>query len=286
MESKILAPIPPPLPLSTIPEKIYEKTDLQKTLLNPETEISRACQTSWNYITSGKIDCYVISVYHQVKPILQDGPKCGLVALCMASQLLSTTLTVDVIFERAKELKFTNKGEMFSASQMRDLAKDLLHCDADLIIDMNKQQKEIFEYLLKGFPLIVPYDADCNHEPCCKKGHTAHWAVITGFCIVLNDNKYESLITCKKDINLSHLYHWSSTSFPFDELDSLNKNEIFVFARQGKSKRVHIWNFDQLCQSNKNLSEFSIKHIASDFILPKNGIQNELSNNAVLLSKF
>ncbi|XP_067119844.1 actin maturation protease [Centruroides vittatus] len=282
MGSKIpQAPIPPPLPPS-IPATFDAKITTENTLLNQETEITKACQASWNYITNGKVDSFIISVYHQVKPILQDGPKCGLVALCMASQLLSRTLMVDTVFERAKELKFTKKGEMFSASQMRDLAEDLLCCDAVLIVDLEKERERIFKHLLLGLPLLVPYDADSNHEPCCKKGHTAHWAVITGFCIVINENQCESLKPCSKDTDSSHIIHWKSNSFPFD----IDENTpIFVFARQGKSNRVQIWNFDQLCKSNKNLSEFSVKHVASDFILPKNGIQNELSNHAVLLNK-
>ncbi|XP_023231413.1 UPF0692 protein C19orf54 homolog [Centruroides sculpturatus] len=242
MGSKIpQAPIPPPLPPS-IPTTFNAKITTENTLLSQETEITKACQASWNYITNGKVDSFIISVYHQVKPILQDGPKCGLVALCMASQLLSKTLMVDAAFERAKELRFTKKGEMFSES----------------------------------------YDADSNHEPCCKKGHTAHWAVITGFCIIIDENQCESLKLCSKDTDPSHIIHWKNNSFPFNVDEN---TPVFVFARQGKSSRVQIWNFDQLCKSNKNLSEFSVKHIASDFILPKNGIQNELSNHAILLNK-
>ena len=28
--------------------------------------------------------------------------------------------------------------------------------------------------------LLVPYDTDFNQEPCLKKGHRAHWALIIG----------------------------------------------------------------------------------------------------------
>ena len=37
-------------------------------------------------------------------------------------------------------------------------------------------------YVFTLFPELVNarYDKDGNNEPCCKKGHKAHWAVLTG----------------------------------------------------------------------------------------------------------
>ena len=36
--------------------------------------------------------------------------------------------------------------------------------------------------MLTLFPELVNarYDRDGNNEPCCKKGHKAHWAVLIG----------------------------------------------------------------------------------------------------------
>ena len=43
--------------------------------------------------------------------------RCGLVALCMAGQLLgSTAVSVDDILAKARYLGFTNNGEMFSGT--------------------------------------------------------------------------------------------------------------------------------------------------------------------------
>ena len=36
------------------------------------------------------------------------------------------------------------------------------------------------EFVISRNLLLVPYDTDFNQEPCLKKGHRAHWALIIG----------------------------------------------------------------------------------------------------------
>lgn len=64
--------------------------------------------------------------------------------------------------------------------------------------------------------------------------------------------------------------------------------KLFVYARQGKSKHVHIWDFDLLCQSSRNLNRVSEK-ILNDpvrvkMIYPKNGdLTTSLANQFILI---
>lgn len=40
--------------------------------------------------------------------------RCGIVALCMAAQLLDTPASADIILQEALRCKFSTKGEIFS----------------------------------------------------------------------------------------------------------------------------------------------------------------------------
>lgn len=74
------------------------------------------------------------------------------------------------------------------------------------------------------------YDSDANHSPCLKKGHSAHWALISG--IVENSS-----------------------------------NEICVIAQQGKSKHLGIWTLQDLSESNAQLREFDRRRQPMDYKL-------------------
>ena len=38
----------------------------------------------------------------------------------------------------------------------------------------------IVAHLMKGLPVLMPYDCDRDHRPCFKSGHKAHWALLKG----------------------------------------------------------------------------------------------------------
>ena len=46
-----------------------------------------------------------------------------------------------------------------------------------MLLDCRFQYEEL---VLSRNLLLVPYDTDFNQEPCLKKGHRAHWALIIG----------------------------------------------------------------------------------------------------------
>ena len=95
------------------------------------------------------------------------------------SQSNSTNEIVDLL-KVAQDNGFTYHGEMFSAWDMGSLAKKYYELTFDVIINGLEDYVQILNHLCKGYPVLVPYDADRNHEPCLKKGNKAHWAVITG----------------------------------------------------------------------------------------------------------
>ena len=82
----------------------------------------------------------------------------------MASEiLLKKKLPVEQIFERAKDLKFSKCGEMFSCEDMKSLAQEILgesfQCSAEdsnsILDDLNGQRIT-----------LIPYDIGKDQHPC------------------------------------------------------------------------------------------------------------------------
>lgn len=97
---------------------------------------------------------------------------------------------------------------------------------------------------------LFSYDADRNHEPCCRKGHKAHWAAVCG------------ALVCSQ--------------------------RCLVVARQGKSRRLMLWDYDQLAASNNNLLELSPQRGEdnSKYVLPKGGVVAGLCGRAIILQQI
>lgn len=117
--------------------------------------------------------------------------RCGLVALKHAADILRASqsqLTLNKTSENeiAELLQlsidsgFTYRGEMFSARDMGFLAKKYYDINYKVFGSGLKDYASLVNHLVQGYPVVVPYDSDRNNEPCLKKGHKAHWAVITG----------------------------------------------------------------------------------------------------------
>lgn len=110
---------------------------------------------------------------------------CGLVALKLAGDILkrpqsNCTNKIEDLLKVAQDNGFTYHGEMFSARDMGLLAKKYYELTFDVINSGLDDYVQILDHLCRGYPVLIPYDADRNHEPCLKKGNKAHWAVITG----------------------------------------------------------------------------------------------------------
>lgn len=115
-------------------------------------------------------------------------------------------------------------------------------------------------YLLN---VILRYDADRNHSPCMKKGHSAHWAIITGILI-------------------AEVFESKKQKYDF--------RNVYVTARHGKSSNLAIWKLQDLEDSNRNLDEMSEIRLNDEleYIVPNGGLNGDegLSGQFILVHKI
>ncbi|XP_059150047.1 actin maturation protease-like [Physella acuta] len=234
-----------------------------------------------------------LSSYSPVKPVLQNGPICGFVALAMAAQLTHVkSVTTEEIFLEAKHKGFSKQGEMFSAQSMQEMASIFLACKVEHVHQTQEKLtwKYLVQHLMKGSLLLVPYDADRNHSPCQKKGHKAHWALITGFFAAFKSSEVPEWLTseCERDEEMSALYFWPEgvKEDRCEELTSvLSPDDLFVFGHHGKSKYPGVWSFQDLLVSNGNLVEAGPVRNSEDYVLPAEGLERALKSQLILLHK-
>ncbi|XP_010565495.1 PREDICTED: UPF0692 protein C19orf54 homolog [Haliaeetus leucocephalus] len=223
---------------------------------------------------------------------------CGLVALWMAASLLAPThgVGLEELVGTARERGFTARGEMFSAVDMAALAEELFPCRAELLSGglEGSNQPRILRHLLGGLPLLVPYDEDSNHEPCCRRGHKAHWAVLTGVLLGIRSEALSP--NYRQDPEIPNLFHPASSWFKGDGMILGGGEELFwggtqpiegvlVLAQQGKSPRCQLWGLGGLHGSNVQLKELS-PHRENDghrYVLPPGGLGVGLRGRVVLL---
>lgn len=285
-------PAPPPPPIPSLPTTYFSPTNVMPAPVDlipqPQEEVAVVCQRLKQFRESLQYNDEVwLSYYQQVVPVLQEGPQCGIVALSMASQVLcESPVCSETIYEAAKSHYFTIQGEMFSVEWMHKTASQYLQCRCTLIKDAVQQREYLVKCLQEGAVLLVPYDADFNHEPCCKKGHKAHWAVITGLLIITS---YQDMVLGHKftrDPHCKYLYHHisaSSSRLPYTQ----TLNDVFVYARQGKSRHLHMWHLDSLLRSNNNLQEINPERAqeSSQYRLPEGGVKAGLQGKMLMLRR-
>ena len=135
--------------------------------------------------------------------------RCGLSALGMAVELLqkhnndsTTTLPeqkeeeheLDCLLKMAQLKGFSCQGEMYSAENLAKLAKEFYGVECLVTSDGFEDDNFVISEVLKGHAILVPYDADKNHEPCLENGQRAHWALVTGqYCCIHNGNAKENV---------------------------------------------------------------------------------------------
>ncbi|XP_062818906.1 actin maturation protease [Anolis carolinensis] len=219
-----------------------------------------------------------------VPSLIQEGPQCGLVALWMAGALLSLPRAVSFgrIVQVALERGYTAQGEMFSAADMAKLAGEVFPCQTELLSGKleGENRERILRHLSAGFPVLIPYDEDFNHEPCFRGGHKAHWAIASGALLGLK--RGFQLPPCQEDKEIPGLFHASpsASSFPLDAVA-----ETYLLSKQGKSCRYQLWSYTLLQESNAQLTDFSPKRAADGkvYIVPAGGVREGLCGKAVLL---
>ncbi|XP_053945039.1 actin maturation protease [Anastrepha ludens] len=276
------------------PPALHQPPTAKNYLPTPTTQQLSTCTWALDYPELQKA-CFLARVCEERQPrycqlrnigvILQEGPTCGLTALSM---LLDGTPSARELLQTARELRYTNNGEMFSAQNLFQLICDTLKSANDTTAEVINAIKatecamssaetnakkcknasaavecelhqgpldcaKVRAALQSGACIFVPYDPDYNHSPCLKYGHKAHWALIIGFLIS-------------------------------------DKNEFFVLARHGKAKNLAVWSLDALSDSNANLIEFEQPkgYPDCDFLLPPGGIGGDLGlrERAIIVNKL
>jgi len=86
---------------------------------------------------------------------------------------------LDSMLKRAQMRGFTHQGEMYSAENLAKLAKEFYGLECS-VTSVGFEDNFVISEVMKGSAVLIPYDADKNHEPCLENGHRAHWALLTG----------------------------------------------------------------------------------------------------------
>lgn len=127
-------------------------------------------------------------------PLVSTLFRCGLSALSMANDLLRhpddlslkpeyarhEQQELDSLLKLAQLRGFSEHGEMYSAENLAELAKEFYGHNCVVLNGALNDGNFIVSEIMRGSAVLVPYDADKNHEPCQQNGHRAHWALVTG----------------------------------------------------------------------------------------------------------
>ncbi|XP_070378317.1 actin maturation protease [Dermacentor albipictus] len=240
---KLTIPPPPPPPPPSL--SVYRRSGEGNVGDGkPDTTVPGVLERQLHRITAGSEEAIVVSRLSPLRPVLQEGPQCGLVALSMASQLLQDhPVSVDTLFGKAKSLQFTKKGEMFSVGNMKALAETCLQNPCSKIVRSNHlQREELIRHLLEGKPALIPYDSDGNFEPCLKRGHTAHWAVLHGICIVLQSSCIEETLvdTTEVDSKCSRIFHIQGRRSGANASTHLRNSRLRDRQHEARGKTAHM----------------------------------------------
>ncbi|XP_029412457.1 UPF0692 protein C19orf54 homolog isoform X4 [Nannospalax galili] len=261
------APIPPPPPLppqpsavEVAPPRVYglEKSRLLQEALEKAGPVPKGREDVKRLLKLHKdrfrSDLQWILFCADLPSLIQEGPQCGLVALWMAGRLLLTSgsIPLERLVQVAMERGYTAQGEMFSAADMGRLAQETLGCQTELLGGGlgGPNRDRVLQHLITGYPLLIPYDEDFNHEPCQRKGHKAHWA---GSCWVYK--VCQALATLKTQ------------------------------NCQGKSWHYQLWDYNQVRDSNLQLTDFSPLRATDGrvYVVPTGGVRAGLCGQALLL---
>lgn len=277
-ESVKVVDVPVPLPPPPLPTVLFkERRNLMKSpasLIGKEngTNVTRSaldlcrsfvCSHAERTPEARKLTWFCCN--NDVEAFLQDGPTCGLIALKLAADILKTSGSlaslpttgeneIAELLQLSKESCFTYWGEMFSAKDMVSLARMYYGMNYQVGSSGLEDYMKVVNHIVQGYPVLVPYDADRNNEPCLKRGHKAHWVVVTGCLIGLEDTetKTQTCIDSYEEIPVYPLLKDGKSSLP----SSFGSKDLFLIVRHGKSRHCSLWPWVDLYKSNNNLFEF------------------------------
>lgn len=291
-------PPPPPSPPSLSPLSPQEDDPIIIDPPNIQSELYNILERDHAALLYTKsTEIITVSILHQrLRPVLQrNRPMCGLVALCMADQIIHNDTICKgpmEVLEMSQEAGFSRQGEILSSDHLLQLAKDVLKCTGSIVSVEEILSIDIIHWLLAGEALLIPYDCDKDHTPFQCYGHAAHWCIIIGANFTLSREIYESFnLTSSFPLPPGHycldMEDESVRNFLRDkrvQQDILQREDQFhVFARQGKSRHLCMWKLSSLLQSCSNLYELGPHRDPKDYILPAGNLKECLKSQTVLL---
>lgn len=183
---------------------VVVRSDLPLPTPEEEVRVTFTAAKDWGFLAEYED---TLSVYTQLRPVIQQGPQCGLVSLSMASQVFPQTVEVEELLETGRALGVTRHGEMFSTTALAQLAeKTVTGLQAEVRRDVLSSPATLLQLLLQGDLILVPYDAERNHQPGLKGGHKAHWGVVCG-CLVQSSSLTFPTAAAKLDSHVDNLWH-------------------------------------------------------------------------------
>jgi len=112
--------------LSPPPEALHGVNNVTIVRLPPDQALGEAAVRAARFQQSLAQGSWCIFCPHVPPARLQVGPQCGLVALSLAAATRGLTCTPGEVQELAIKRGFSLQGEMFSASDMANLSKEVL----------------------------------------------------------------------------------------------------------------------------------------------------------------
>lgn len=289
-------PLPPPPPVRGLaPPHVFglEKSQLLKEALekagpvpSSRDDVKRLLKLHKDRFRS---DLQWILFCADLPSLIQEGPQCGLVALWMAGTLLAppSGIPLEKLVQVAMERGYTAQGEMFSVADMGKLAQEALGCQVEHLCGGlgGPNRARVLQHLVSGHPLLIPYDEDFNHEPCQRKGHKAHWAVSAGVLLGVQAVPSPGYA---EDPELPGLFHLAPSTLhqPPSLPEDGSSGAVYLLSKQGKSWHYQLWDYDQVRDSNLQLTDFSPSRATDGraYVVPAGGVQAGLCGQALLLT--
>ena len=291
-------PIPHP-PAPPLPPLLSPQGD-DPIIIDPhnvQSELYNILERDTAVLNSTPDTTVTITILHErIKPVLQrNRPMCGLVALCMADQLMHDGLMSKSPMELlhiSQEVGYSKQGEILSSELLLQLAKDNLKCTGLIVNAREIDRIKITEWLLSRQAVLAPYDCDKDHAPFLANGHAAHWCIIVGITFCVSRDLFESF-----NFTSSHLLPPNNyflvmedervkTFFKDERVRQeicKEENSFRVLTRQGKSRHLGLWSLHELMESCQNLNELGPHRKAEDYVLPEGNLKECLCSQCVLL---
>lgn len=137
---------------------------------------------------------------------------------------------------------------------------------------------------VKNLFAFCRYDADYNHSPALRNGHAAHWALLVGFALKFLPHETEAPAGNQDRLRIYETGSRTELSESVT-LRSFPASQILVFARQGKSKHIGVWEYENLFKSNQNLNEIGRKITEAPEEYTLHPIERTLRSQVVVLQR-